>query len=144
MGYQDFSPHKEVKCLSEVKVNTWSPALCIPLQCYLPSMTICLLPLWRLFIYIYIFFFIQFVITMPSTAQYNVGCSYIEDMELETLQNPSNSKFEATCIAMGQSPSGCGTVQMKLQEHRMASHSHMFNRKSRGSEREPADQTKKP
>lgn len=62
----------------------------------------------------------------------------MKDMELETLENPNNSKFEATFIAAGQLPSGCGTMQMKLQEHRMASPSHLSSAGSPEDQRESA------
>lgn len=37
---------------------------------------------------------------------------------------------------MGQPPSGCGTVQMKLQEHRMTLHSHLCSAGSPEDQRE--------
>lgn len=95
-------------------------------------MTLHLLPFWSL----QGIYNIQSVIKMPSIEQFNVGCSDMKDRELEILQNPNNSKFEAVFIAMGQSPPGCGTVQMKLQEHTMASHSHLCSAGSPEDQRE--------
>lgn len=68
----------------------------------------------------------------------------MKDMELETLENPNNSKFEATFIAAGQLPSGCETMQMKLQEHRMASLPISLQQEvQRIRERAPAGQARK-
>lgn len=87
MGHQDVSLHEEVKCLSEIRVSTTA------FHDNLPP------PSLEAVIYI-----VQLVIKMPSIAQYSVGCSDTRDTELEILQNPNNSKFEAALIATGQSP----------------------------------------
>lgn len=97
-------------------------------------MTLHLLPFWSL----QCVYSIQFMIKMPSTAQFNVGCGDMQNMTLGSINtsNPNNPTFEAMFIAMHQLPPGCGTAWMKLQEYRMLSHSpSLFSRKSRGSER---------
>lgn len=86
MGHQDSSLRKEGGVSVQGQNGHYSPVLCIFLQGFLSSMTLHLLPFWSL----QCIYNIQFMIKMPSIAQFNVDCSDMRDMEPEILQNPNN------------------------------------------------------
>lgn len=76
---------------------------------------------------------------MSPIAQLHVGCKI---PGLEIFEDPNHSKFEATFVARGQLPSGCGTMQMKLQNG--IPFPSLFSKKSLEPERKLSGQARKP
>lgn len=95
------------------------PVICILLQCHLPLF---LLPFWNLK-HIYD---IQSVIKTPSLAHSSIRVAVTwKTWNLKYFKTQITLNLRLHFFAMSQPPSGCGTVQMKPQEHKMISHSHL-------------------